>query len=242
MISSTASGSAATRSRPRRRASSSRASAGVSRSRVIGWAPSAATRPARWLRLVTSTRQVGAPGSSGRTWAVSRALSNTTSIRRPARWLRYTVAWASRSAGSRSGGTCRASRNRRTASAGLRGTAPLPGDNNDGGGRTTSLPASVRYSFTHLDPPAHRPLPAVSLFHGVADADVLTVFAGVAGVPDRFRGHNTEDWVAMLDRAAAVGLLSPLGAGMYRIHPALPAYLAARWRADEPDAYQAQRA
>jgi hypothetical protein len=126
--------------------------------------------------------------------------------------------------------------------AGLRGTAPLPGNNGGDGGRTTSLPASVGYSFTHLNPGVQRALTAVSLFHGVAVAAVLAVFAGVAGVPDRFRGHNTEDWGGMLDRAAAVGLLSPLGAGMYRIHPALPAYLAARWRADDPDTYPAQRA
>src|SRR5262249_9076399 len=112
----------------------------------------------------------------------------------------------------------------------------------DSGGRTTSLPASVGYSFTHLAPGMQRALAAVSLFHGVADAAVLTVFAEVAGVPDRFRGHSRQAWGAMLDRAAAVGLLSPLGAGMYRVHAALPAYLAARWRADDPDAYPTQRA
>ena len=89
-ISSTASGSAATRSAPSRRASSSRASsarrAGPAAS---GCAPSAATRPGSWLRLVTRTRQPGAPGSSGRTCSASRALSSTTSIRRPASRLRY---------------------------------------------------------------------------------------------------------------------------------------------------------
>jgi tetratricopeptide (TPR) repeat protein len=125
--------------------------------------------------------------------------------------------------------------------AGLRGTAPLPGDNNDGG-RTTSLPASVGYSFTHLDPGVQRALTAISLFHGVTDAAVLAVFSQAPGVPDRFRGHSAEDWGGMLDRAAAVGLLSPLGANMYRVHPALPAYLTARWRADDPDTYPTQRA
>ena len=85
---STAAGSAATRLGPMRRANSWRASASVSRSTVTGWAPSAATRPVNRLRLVTRTRQVGAPGSIGRTWTVSQALSNTTSTRRPASWLR----------------------------------------------------------------------------------------------------------------------------------------------------------
>ena len=48
----------------------------------------AATRLASWLRLVITTRHPGEPGSSGRTWAASRALSNSTSIRRPASRLR----------------------------------------------------------------------------------------------------------------------------------------------------------
>jgi tetratricopeptide (TPR) repeat protein len=124
--------------------------------------------------------------------------------------------------------------------AALHGTRALPGE--DDGGRTTSLPASVAYSFAHLDPVAQQALTAVSLFHGVVDADVLSVFSGAAGVPDRFAGHSAQDWAAMLDRAAGVGLLSRLGAGMYRIHPALPAYLAAHWRRHDPDAYPSERA
>ena len=117
-ISPTGSGSAATRPGPRRRASSSSASASVSRPRVTGWAPSVVIRPMSWSRLVTSTRHPGEPGSSGRTWSASRALSSTTSTRRPATRLRYSAAWASRSAGIRSGGTANASRKPRTASAG----------------------------------------------------------------------------------------------------------------------------
>jgi hypothetical protein len=38
-----------------------------------------------------------------------------------------------------------------------------------------------------------------------------------------------------------VGLLTSLGAGMYRMHPALPAYLAGQWRAAEPTGYEASR-
>ena len=62
--------------------------AAVSRSSVSGTAPSPATRPVSWLRLVTRTRQPGEPGSSGRTWSASRALSSTTSMRLPASRLR----------------------------------------------------------------------------------------------------------------------------------------------------------
>ena len=62
----------------------------LSRSSPRGCAPSVATRPRSWLRLVTRTTQHGAPGSSGRTWAASRAFSRTMSIRRVATMLRRT--------------------------------------------------------------------------------------------------------------------------------------------------------
>ena len=123
---------------------------------------------------------------------------------------------------------------------GLRGTTPLPGGD-EGGDRATSLAASITYSFTHLTAETQRLLPAVGLFHGVADADVLAVFSAVPGVPGRFAGAGDEDWAQALDDAARVGLLTALGAGMYRIHPALPAYLAAQWRAEDPDGYDSVR-
>jgi hypothetical protein len=121
---------------------------------------------------------------------------------------------------------------------------PLPGDD-DGtaaGDRLTSLPASITYSITHLGQPTRGRLTAVSLFHGVTDADVLGAFSQQPEAPARFRDTSAEDWAEGLDRAAAVGLLTPLGAGMYGIHPALPAYLAARWRTEDPDGYGQQRA
>ena len=67
MMSDTAAGSRVTRVVPRRRVSSSRASAGDSRSSVSGLAPSVATSPTSRLRLVTMATQPGEPGSSGRT-------------------------------------------------------------------------------------------------------------------------------------------------------------------------------
>ena len=45
----------------------------------------------------------------------------------------------------------------------------------------------------------------------------------------------------MLEDAARVGLLTGLGAGMYRIHPALPGYLAAGWHAEDPGGYDQER-
>ena len=43
-----------------------------------------------------------------------------------------------------------------------------------GAGRTASLAACITYSYAHLSEQTRRLLPAVSLFHGVADEDLLT--------------------------------------------------------------------
>ena len=86
-------------------------------------APSEATRPASSLRLVIRTMAVGVAGSSGRTWAGSRALSSTISIRRPSSRLRYSACRPSSVAGRRAAGTPSASRNARSASAGGSGSA-----------------------------------------------------------------------------------------------------------------------
>jgi tetratricopeptide (TPR) repeat protein len=124
---------------------------------------------------------------------------------------------------------------------GLRGAVDdLPGDI-AGGGRTSSLSASITYSYDHLPADARRLLVALSLFQGVADADVLGIFSGAPQVSARFAGRTTEDWKQLLDHSVRVGLVSPLGAGMYWIHPALPGYLAARWRREDPDRYAEQR-
>lgn len=123
---------------------------------------------------------------------------------------------------------------------GLRGVASLADP--DGGDRSTSLPACITYSITHLDPTARRLLAAVCLFHGVADVIVVGQLANEIQVPDRFRDIGNDTWAEALDGAAGVGLLTPLGAGLYGIHPALPSYLVGQWRREDPDGYANQRA
>jgi hypothetical protein len=93
----------------------------------------------------------------------------------------------------------------------LRGPQPLPGEGEDDG-RLTSLPASIAYSYAHLSEPTRRLLPAVCLFQGVTDEDVLGVFSEVPSVPARFAGAAKEDWRRVLEEAAGVGLLTPLDA------------------------------
>ena len=124
---------------------------------------------------------------------------------------------------------------------GLRGTIPLLAADAPDADRTTSLPASITYSYAHLSGQAGRLLPAVSLFHGVADEDLLMAFSTAEGVPGRFAGVSKQQWTAAFQDAARVGLLTGLGGGMYRIHPALPGYLAVGWHAEDPAGYAAER-
>ena len=126
--------------------------------------------------------------------------------------------------------------------AGLRGTAPLPGWDYGVPGRATSLPASLGYSYASLTVTDRWLLAAACLFHGTADVDVLSVFSDQNHVPQRFRGVTREAWTGVLEAAAGAGLLTRLGAGMYRIHPVLPAFLAALWRGEEGADYDAERA
>ena len=123
---------------------------------------------------------------------------------------------------------------------GLRGTTSLPGED-PSGDRATSLAASINYSFSHLSSETRQLLPAVCLFRGIADVSVLAAFSGAPDVPDRFAGVGGEEWKLALDDAARVGLLSRLGAGMYRVHPALPTFLAARWHAGDPEDHDSVR-
>jgi tetratricopeptide (TPR) repeat protein len=125
---------------------------------------------------------------------------------------------------------------------GLQGTSPLPAEEDSDAGRTTSLPACITYSYAHLAGQSRRLLPAISLFHGVADEDLLMLLSAAEAVPDRFADIGKQDWTAALKDAARVGLLTSLGGGTYQIHPALPGYLAAAWHAEDPAGYAEERA
>ncbi len=121
--------------------------------------------------------------------------------------------------------------------AGLGGTTPLAAEQDAEPGRLSSLGACITYSFAHLSSQTRRLLPVVSLFHGVADANLLAVFSTEEGMPCRFADISGEEWAAMLADATRVGLLTDLGTGMYQVHPALPGYLADKWQADNPASY-----
>jgi len=123
----------------------------------------------------------------------------------------------------------------------LRGTTPLAVADSSVADRTTSLAASISYSYTHLSDQTRRLLPAIGLFQGIADEDVLMLFSVQETAPGRFAGLSKDEWSAVLADAVKVGLLTFLGGGMYQIHPALPGYLAADWHAADPDGYDRER-
>jgi tetratricopeptide (TPR) repeat protein len=92
-------------------------------------------------------------------------------------------------------------------------------------GRSGSLAASLSYGFEHaFSEEERRQLALLHLFQGFIDVDAL-----------RWMGDREETWclpevhgltretgIALLDRAAEVGLLEAYGGGYYSIHPALP--------------------
>lgn len=124
----------------------------------------------------------------------------------------------------------------------LKGLGQQPtADEQTQSGRTASLSASVAYSFSHLPAQDREALTILALLHGVADEDLLRIFSLAETTPAQFRAIDRDGWKRILQKAAEVGLLGSIGLGMYRIHPALPAYLAAQWRATHPDDFDDQR-
>ena len=92
-------------------------------------------------------------------------------------------------------------------------------------GRSKSLGASLAYGFeSAFDETERRQLACLHLFQGFVDVDALKVM----GDPEQewclaeLRGLTRQAGIALLDRAAEVGLLTAHGNGYYTIHPALP--------------------
>jgi tetratricopeptide (TPR) repeat protein len=135
--------------------------------------------------------------------------------------------------------------------AGLRGTVPLAraGDL-EAEGWSRSLWAGITYSYAHLSQAAQRLLHAISLFQAVADWSLLSLLSDPGAlaefpeIPPRFTDAADRDWEAAFSEAARVGLVTRVrgSVSIYEVHPALPAFLAAAWRAEEPGRYEEQRA
>jgi tetratricopeptide (TPR) repeat protein len=119
-------------------------------------------------------------------------------------------------------------------------------------GRSRSLAASLSYGFTHAFTDTERAqLAVLHLFRDTIDADALRGMGDpdIAGddVVPQLAGLTRDTTIALLDRAAAVGLLTPLGGGYYAIHPALPWYFTTLYtttygQPGDPEARQSARA
>ena len=96
-------------------------------------------------------------------------------------------------------------------------------------GRDASLAASLDYGFTQAFTDAERTILALlALFQGFIDIDVLRAMGNpdVADEPvPAVAGLAREAGIALLDRAAEVGLLTAEGNGYYAVHPAIPWHL-----------------
>jgi tetratricopeptide (TPR) repeat protein len=92
-------------------------------------------------------------------------------------------------------------------------------------GRTRSLAASLAYGFENAFSEAERKqLALLHLFQGFVEVNALRLMGDPKAewcLPE-VKGLAREAGIALLDRAAEVGLLTALGGGYYRIHPALP--------------------
>jgi tetratricopeptide (TPR) repeat protein len=93
--------------------------------------------------------------------------------------------------------------------------------------RDRSLDASLAYGFSRaFSEEERRLLSLLYLFQGFVDATTLEVMGG----PESKWGIGAEgelsrsQAVALLDRAAEVGLLTSCGGGYYTVHPALPRF------------------
>jgi tetratricopeptide (TPR) repeat protein len=92
-------------------------------------------------------------------------------------------------------------------------------------GRSRSLGASLSYGFANtFTADEQRILALLHFFQGFVSVDALTLMGhpDAGWCLDSVRGLTREAGMALLDRAAEIGLLTALGGGYYFIHPALP--------------------
>jgi tetratricopeptide (TPR) repeat protein len=95
-------------------------------------------------------------------------------------------------------------------------------------GREASLAASLDYGFTHAFTEDERAILALlALFQGFIDIDTLVAMGDPQqpGGPVPAVTSLTRARIALLDRAAEVGLLTAHGDGYYDVHPAIPIHL-----------------
>jgi tetratricopeptide (TPR) repeat protein len=112
------------------------------------------------------------------------------------------------------------------------GTAAFADDSAQG--RSRSLGASLDYGFnTAFSAAEQRILALLHQFQGFVQEGMLRLMIDTM-TPDDEK-HPQSQAIALLDRAAEVGLLAAYGGGSYRIHPALPWFFRRLYAAYYPD-------
>jgi tetratricopeptide (TPR) repeat protein len=104
------------------------------------------------------------------------------------------------------------------------GEARLKGDDPEQG-RARSLSASLTYRLAGLPEITRQRLGPLALFQGFVNTAVLHALCDVQDAPALLQGLQQEQWVAVLDQAAEIGLLRRTGENYYEVHPALPWFL-----------------
>ena len=101
-------------------------------------------------------------------------------------------------------------------------------DDDENEGRSRSLGASLSYGFANTFTAQEQAILALlHHFQGFVNVGVLRVMGNTDNdwrIP-AIAGFTREQGVALLDRAAEIGLLTAHGGGYYSIHPALPWFL-----------------
>ncbi len=105
-------------------------------------------------------------------------------------------------------------------------------------GRDKSLTVSLDYSFSKLSEKARKHLPFLGLFSERVNAHWLQNFSkspeneyGQAYQSVFGENLQKDDWLAILNEAAAASIVENLGSDIYKIHPALPWFLRKRLNA-----------
>ena len=126
----------------------------------------------------------------------------------------------------------------------LNGTSPARAETGAAADPVGSLDASIGYWYARLAENTRRLLPLVSLCREAVDMIVLLLASDEPGVPSRFAGATAHDWMTAVEDAHRAGLLTRAFTngdddyfGLFMIHPALPGYLARRWRRESPADY-----
>ena len=92
-------------------------------------------------------------------------------------------------------------------------------------GRSRSLGASLDYGFRNMfNGDERRVLALLHFFQGFVDVRVLQLMLTDKDWDSGYTDFTNQTGIAMLDRAAEIGLLTAHGDGAYSIHPALPWY------------------